>query len=236
MKKVVLLGHKGSIGRRYATILDHLSVDWVGVDVGDEDPKDSFTHAIVATPSNTHYDLTAKYSQFVPVLCEKPLATSELELVDWKALIPKNQIYMVNNYTFLNTNPGFPPRVDKLEYSYFNTGKDGTALDCIQLLYLAKKISADLEIRKTSPTWQLWINDSLKVPYEWIEWSYVQMINSFVNDRSHVLWPLSYGLEATELALSVHNQMENKHAGFTWNSGKVEQYSSPSKNLRKDRG
>lgn len=222
-KKILLVGHKGSIGKRYGAILTHLNQKWTGLDIGSEDPGLDFTHVIIATPSETHLSLTQKYSERSNVLVEKPLTTSNLELVEWQAFKPKHPVFMVNNYSFLNTNPGFPPRVDKLEYNFYHTGKDGTALDCIQLLYLAHKIGAELEVFKTSPIWELWVNDKLKVPYEWIEWSYVQMMNAFISDRFNHLWPLSYGIEATEVALNLREQMEDKNAGFNWTASKIKQ-------------
>lgn len=223
MKKTLLVGCRGSIGRRYAAILAHLNQPYLGIDLNDPEPEGHFTHAIIATPTSTHLELARKYSDFMPVLVEKPLCTDELQLSEWKALKSRHPIYMVNNYSFLNTNPGFPPRVDKIEYNFYNTGRDGTAFDCIQLLYLGQKIGAEVEIYKTSPVWDLWINDKLKVPYEWIEWSYVQMINAFISDRTQNLWPLSYGIEATELALQIYLKMEDKHAGTSCGPGQIKQ-------------
>lgn len=213
--KTLLVGGLGSIGRRYQAILNHLKQPFEIYDILSPEPNMAdFTHCIIASPSEMHKEHIFRFSEHVPTLCEKPLCLKTEDLEILKTLNPKNPVYMVNNYSFLNTNPGFPPRVDKISYDFYNTGRDGTALDCIQLLYLAEKIGADLEVAKNSPVWELWINDKLKVPYDWIEWSYVQMINAFLHDRTHVLWPLSFGIEATTLAIKMRDEMENKDAGF----------------------
>lgn len=224
--KVALFGSNGSIGKRYAAILNHLDVPFKPVEIDSDfwrssNPWENITHAIVATPTHSHLTIARAASNSVPTLCEKPLTDKKTELDDWKALKSKHPIYMVNNYSFLDTNPGFPPRVDRIEYNFYNTGKDGTALDCIQLLYMAQKIGAEIEIKKVSPVWDLWINDKLKVPYEWIEWSYVQMLNAFVHNMTSRLWPISYAIEATELAINVQEKMENPHAHIARNPSPV---------------
>jgi hypothetical protein len=213
----LVVGGLGSIGRRYQAILKHLKQDFEIYDITSSEPDlSTFTHAIIASPSEMHREHILRFAEHMPVLCEKPICLRKEDLQIIRAMKPKHLVYMVNNYSFLNTNPGFPPRVDKIEYDFYNTGRDGTAMDCIQLLFLAEKIGAELEVKKDSPVWDLWINDKLKVPYDWIEWSYVQMINAFLNGRTQHLWPLTFGIEATELAMSVQEKMEDKHAGFSW--------------------
>lgn len=221
--KALLIGHLGSIGRRYQAILNHLNIKWQGYDlpeVGVNEPNENdFTHCIVASPTELHREHIARFAQLMPTLCEKPIALKQEDLDILKGLNFKYPVFMVNNYSFLNTNPGFPPRVDKIEYDFYNTGRDGSALDCIQLLFLADRNKAELIIKKDSPVWHLYINDRLEVPYQWIEWTYVQMVAAFMHDRTHVLWPLQFGIEATELALKVQNKLEDKNAGFAWYPG-----------------
>lgn len=182
---ILLIGNRGSVGRRYSAILDYLGADWVGYDSAwDANPPvlPRFDKFIVATPTPTHYGVVSELPRDRPVLCEKPLASS---FQDAKEMADSREGYIVSNYRYaLGDGPHL------IEYDFFNTGKDGLRMDCCQLLMLDR----NAVLRNKSPYWTLKDNGET-VPYETIERSYVYMLRDFVDGNYERLWSFKDGVE-----------------------------------------
>lgn len=147
---VLLLGSEGNMGKRYQAILRKLRISFTGVDKNDIRPKDKFSHVIIATPTDTHYDLIKEYKQYsVPILCEKPITTNPNELE--QIMIWKAKLTMVNQYAHMQMFRASGSSC----YDYFKTGDDGLGWDCINILGMAK---GKVTLMNKSPIWQCQLN------------------------------------------------------------------------------
>lgn len=165
---ILLLGNKGGMGRRYSAVLDYLEIPFCGVDVDNAVPGYDYDGVIIATPTDTHFDLVRIYSQLkIPILCEKAITRNEDELgaiLD----IPDLQLQMVNQYSQIAYGSGN----GETFYDYYNTGKDGLAWDCINIIGLAKGLA---KISNQSPIWKCTINgQELKITD--MDRAYIRMI------------------------------------------------------------
>ena len=146
---ILLIGAKGSMGRRYQAILRHLGQEFHPVDAGfneDEVSKLPITRTIIATPTESHAKYIRKYGSLGPVLCEKPITKSISELADLFQYIKDNNI----NFTMMLQYSKLFSATDQGQssYNYYNTGGDGLGWDCIQILGLAK---GSVVIKNDSP-------------------------------------------------------------------------------------
>jgi hypothetical protein len=183
---VCLVGAKGNMGRRYKSILNHLGVKWYGVDVGYIWPPE-VSHYIIATPTETHLEMISQIkSHTARILVEKPLCQLSpmlrIQTVREACEKHKNKLYMVNQYAYTPGIDGIGPTI----YDYYNTGKDGIAWDCIQLIHLA---TGQISLRNKSPVWQCTINGQ-PLTHEIVDRCYVEMIKDFLsNGQQHgKLW------------------------------------------------
>jgi hypothetical protein len=155
LKKPLIVGSKGNMGRRYAAILRHLEVPFVGVDVGDSITGLDFDSVIIATPTPDHVHSIRAFGSGFPILCEKPISTDldkALKLCDW-ADARQIPLRMVNQYEYL---PVDETQVSSLtSYNYFRHGNDGLAWDCISLIALAE---GRVILANESPVWQAQLN------------------------------------------------------------------------------
>lgn len=147
---ILLLGNKGGMGRRYSAIMRHLGIPFVGIDQGEPVPGTKYSGVIVATPTETHYDIVRLYRHLdIPILCEKPISRRidhVRELVE-----TTRYLTMVNQYEWLIDSDSEGDTV----YNYWNSGKDGPQWDCINIIGLAKKPA---RISNKSPIWHCAIN------------------------------------------------------------------------------
>ena len=192
---VLLVGHRGNMGRRYAAILDCLGVNWIGTENLAEDYPNSisvhdrfldtiFSHIIVATPTDTHTSILRYLHTFPgPVLCEKPITKD----VNYEMVLPyyPNNLFMVNNYNFIEFHNDQQNDYNITWYDFYNSGKDGLAWDCLQLIVLDN--GGMLQFKNESPVWSAGI-DGLKIVRDSIDRSYVKMIDAFISNRDHQLW------------------------------------------------
>lgn len=186
-----LIGYKGSIGLRYHAILKSLDIPHVGIDLGDDLDLRHCTRAIIATPTETHFEFAKLCEERkIPYLLEKP-ATKDMDQARQMAKFEHG--FIVNNYWFLQLNYWWPMKVDEIEWDFFKSGRDGLHWDCIQLIYMAKKLGAKLMLKNESPIWEMYINDT-RVPYECIEQSYIDMIRGFVSGNNLKLLPITHAL------------------------------------------
>lgn len=159
-KYVVVVGSMGNMGRRYCTILKYLGVPYYSIDVKNLyfTPIDwrKVYGIIIATPTSSHiYDMTSYLSYGRPILCEKPVCKN-LDLLDEFILDhPDIELRMINQYEYM-LKTGVKKYSDDISYySYYNSGNDGDAWDCINIIGLS---NMPVVISKHSPTWECCIN------------------------------------------------------------------------------
>ena len=205
--RTLLLGGRGSIGRRYEAILKFLEKDYFIFDIADRDSPDpkvgeyylkalgdmnrgDWDKAIVCTPTDSHYSDAKRLLDVCRVkrckkdiLIEKPVSKSPREIAD----LDRDRIYMVCNYKY-----ALMGRVP-LKWTYYNTGRDGLYWDLIQLLY----INPELEIDPKGIIWTLETNEG-EMSYREVEQSYYDMILSFLC-KPQELWTMKEAMDATNI-------------------------------------
>ncbi len=174
-RKILVLGSSGNMGRRYALILKEIGCE---VLLADQDVTltnraylcDVADGIVVATPTDTHFTILKSLIEFKkPVLCEKPICKDPKELeqiLSWygSAGIPLD---MVNQYAYMEASIKHGEH-DTL-YNFYNTGKDGLAWDCINIIGLdtTSRISLD----NNSPYWRCKIN-GFQLSIEYVQYAY----------------------------------------------------------------
>ncbi len=195
--KVLVIGSKGNMGRRYMAILKYLGVDALEKDLGDPFPDpDSFDRAIIASPTENHLDDIQEMVSFRrDYLCEKPISKdpSDIDLVMSSSVDGR----MVCNWAFVKPNGRLKPGCNFIDYDCYNTGKDGLAWDCIQLVYLAQGMPT---LKTKSPTFATYINRH-GITLDDIAKSYVRMIKAWLQDPTQ-LWSLEDAKKATEKVIA----------------------------------
>jgi len=175
MQRICIVGGGGNMGKRYRAICKFIGIAHVSVDVGETVPEAS--HYIVATPTETHVDLSIKLARNGRVLCEKPMAFDMGKLND----LPRN-VFMVNNYAFYPGVLNSTPR--STVYDFYNCGPHGPAWDCIQIIYLA---NSSCKILNTSPIWKCQIN-GVKLNREALDLAFCEMVRAFWKGQDKLLW------------------------------------------------
>jgi hypothetical protein len=178
--KVLIVGHKGNMGRRYQAILNKLNVSWEGIDsetghAGMVAKGARATHTIVATPTDTHGTiLRALIPCGKPILCEKPITRDAMELDELRYLAKQNEtpVSMVAQYSqFLEGHE----EGDSF-YDFYKHGDDGMFWDCIQIIGQAKSRCL---ISETSPVWKCQIN-GVKINPGLMDQAYVDYISNWL--------------------------------------------------------
>ena len=198
---IALIGGEGSIGRRYAAILRYFDMKYVVVDPVREDYDRALRvkveRAIVCTPTAMHYQgVKWCMEKDIPILCEKPLSINQRECFE---LGRYKKGFVVNNYQHVFQR--FQNEKFNIKYNYYNTGKDGVAWDCCQLIYMDPKV----EIRTDSPILTIWVNNS-RITHENIERGYMTMIRAFMAEEKEKLWTFAQGMEMTEAVYAYLNR------------------------------
>jgi hypothetical protein len=194
----LIIGGKGNMGKRYASILKHLNSKYDIVDVHNLEkfPEKAAVadRFIIATPTETHLDYIKQLIPMnKPILCEKPLSRDIQGLREaLESQGEKDLVFMVNNYGYAyhisvdtdskyldaqvaNNVPGIT------SYNYYNSGPDGLVWDCIQLIRMAQ---GPIMLSKHSPIWSCVIN-GVQIDRSAIDTSYVLMIADFVGGFIH---------------------------------------------------
>lgn len=194
--KVCIVGIKGNMGRRYEAICKWLKVDVCGFDNGSSFKNVNFlgnpTHYIIASPTSSHADCLNDLCEFLKgkpvadILCEKPVIKTHDIHKDFgpihKLRESGQRLFMVNNYNFY---PAVTTGRGITRYNFYNSGGDGIAWDCIQLIHMAK---GELELSNSSPYWDTFINGTNLIQ-DYICAGYVEMIKAFLdNDPYGDLW------------------------------------------------
>lgn len=186
---ILLLGAKGSMGRRYQAILKYLGKPYIGLDLNDNPhfTKQEITGIIIATPTETHFNLIKKYASWgVPILCEKPITKNQHELDEILSLTGL-KLQMVNQYEFLNIGK---EKGKKTHYNYFRHGNDGIEWDCINIIGLSH--SKTITLLEDSPVWTCVINGK-KLHLSHMDKAYVEMVETWLKKPKN---NLSYAKKA----------------------------------------
>jgi hypothetical protein len=178
IKKPLIVGARGGMGRRYTAILRKMGIEPELVDVGDRTPR-NYDGVIIASPTALHI---AHLEQFlpleVPILVEKPIATSirAVERIQKKLDEARAPVDMVNQYRYL-TGPMLPGTLTM--FNYYNHGRDGLPWDCISIVGLAKE---RVSLAEDSPQWTCVINGA-RLSLADMDHAYITMIDRWVNGR-----------------------------------------------------
>ena len=187
MKKVLVVGSEGNMGRRYSAILRHLGIEVLGLDV---DRLASMSQilscdgAIIATPTNNHAEQIRKMKRYgFTVLCEKPIARSFSEVEECIEKYAGPDFQMINQYRHLVPLG----TVGDTDFDYYNHGKDGIHWDCINIIGLSwGKIS----LGEKSPRWHCVINGH-KLNISGMDHAYVREVQQWLegpkNNKSYIL-------------------------------------------------
>lgn len=201
---IALFGGRGSIGSRYACIMNAQKIPFEIVELGDKDPDwSTVSKAIIATPTETHLDIINRVPSQIPILCEKPI-TKSMDIPE------RDNLFVVNNYAYVCKIKGLMPPFS-IWYNYFKTGGDGLFWDCCQLLFLDRDAKLDTD----SPRWNLTINRQW-IKYRDLEESYVRMINDFYQNKFHLMWGMDIAKEMNRNVIA-----RVKHDSPDINSSKV---------------
>jgi hypothetical protein len=201
--KILLIGSKGNMGRRYAACLSYLGVDFQGIDVGEKSWSD-YDRVIIASPTETHLELMEKYrSMGVPYLVEKPIRKGLFILP--KKYQPSDERIVCNwhfaiNHVLADNRDIMVKGETRIEYDCYNTGKDGTAWDCIQLIHLAGPKNITIKTESPVMTCRVYTERNPKgylITSRDIEESYVAMISAWIQSPE-MLWGMDEALRAHE--------------------------------------
>jgi hypothetical protein len=211
--KILVIGSKGNMGRRYTAILKYLGHEVIGLDLDnfqaifhyeknditcpnsyEASLKTTINRAIIATPIDKHYEWCVWcINNKIPFLCEKPISKDIDEIKNLMAFSENAGVdgRMVCNWAFIHSYETLLPGENGITLDYYNTGNDGF-WDLIQPVYLGKKFT----LRKKSPAYICTTNGHIVNQYNF-DWSYVNMIKKWL-ENSKEIWSLPQALEATK--------------------------------------
>ncbi len=180
LKKPLIVGGLGNMGRRYTAVLRSLGVNPLICDFGDEGNyiEYDFDSIIIATPTENHTKNCLDYLRLGrPVLCEKPLSKDIHEVAMLCEMAEQHELRfeMVNQYKYCKIYESIGE--DLTYYNYFQTGKDGLAWDCISIIAMAEFFPV---IKNDSPVWSCSINGR-ELRREYMDQAYVDMVEAWLH-------------------------------------------------------
>ena len=200
----LIVGANGSMGIRYQTIFEWLSLPYWAIDkeygrdqmLSMADRADSI---IVCTPTITHGDLLRDLIPLgKPLLCEKPISKDMDELNELLTMAKRKSapFNMVMQYEELLNDQGRSSNAMS-EYNYFRHGNDGLVFDCLQIIALAK---AEVWLNDNSPVWTCTINGQ-KLNLSDMDGAYIKMIKKWRAGNMHQdpAWLMEIHENATEM-------------------------------------
>lgn len=175
---ILVVGNKGSMGKRYEHILKFLGKDYKGIDK--ETGKGALLnlseqadHIILATPTSTHYALL-KYiapATRARVLCEKPVVP-DIDMLR-QVLDLDMDLSVMMQYMCLDD----PDSEGDSYYNYFRHGNDGLVWDCYQIIALARgKVMVD----ETSAVWTCKLNGK-DLSLNQMDGAYIQYLSEWLD-------------------------------------------------------
>lgn len=188
---VHIVGVLGNMGKRYWSCLKYLQtlkpeILLTGSDISEPIPVDK-THYIICTPTEDHSQ-TIQYLLYETkgeVLCEKPITKVQEEIDELNYLheAKLKRLRMVNQYRYI-----YKEAIQTLKgsgYNYFNSGKDGIAWDCINIMGLDN--TGDVTLSNGSPIWQMWLNGH-RINRTDVDQAYIKMLWEWLSGRSEDNW------------------------------------------------
>lgn len=181
--KILVIGHRGSTGRRYSKILLDMGNDVIGYDI-DEISKGyhipSADRSIIATPTSTHiFYAQLMQDRGIPYLVEKPACATHYDVDSMTG-------HMVNNWCFVFPYTVLKPGSHTIIYRNSKTGNEGYWYDTCQLHILSNRTGSIIKRKGGFDT----TVDGVRVTLDDIEESYVRMIRSWLLDDGNV-WMIS---------------------------------------------
>ena len=208
-----VLGAKGNMGRRYCALLRMLNEEVTEFDLGDSIDEQNPT--IIATPTETHCNVAKECIRFgvKRLLIEKPISKDIGSVVELQTLAKEHfcDVRMVCNWRFASILP-LNADSHSVSYNFYNTGKDGFAWDCIQLIYLASNITTDLYLSNDSGLFVCNI-DSIPVSLSDVDRSYITMLATWLESPAY-LWDLEDALKATDKVIQYERTKGVEHVDF----------------------
>jgi hypothetical protein len=197
---ILVLGNKGSTGRRYEAIIKHMKIDVIGVDLGQVLPPHAPDAVIIATPTEFHIKhIEWVFDAYGPIktLVEKPISKDLNALIELRNKwhhIPDCWLSMVNNWSFAGwRSMPWQPGECQIMYNCYNAGRDNDLWDMIQLVYLSRT-TGGFAFEFDSPFFTANINGEM-ISLTDIERSYYTMIECWLQDE--FMWDLDDAIEAT---------------------------------------
>ena len=189
--KIGIIGSSGSMGRRYNAICEYLGYKTIKMDINDPINL-NVDRMIIATPTQTHYEVWKSIKKYIPILVEKPMSKDIKECIDMSI---DERVSVVCNWSLVLPFI-LKPNSHQIIYNFYNTGKDGVYWDTCQLIYLAKSLPL---LATDSPMFMASV-DFLPITLTDIERSYIKMIELWVINPS-LLWNGMDGLSMTQRVL-----------------------------------
>jgi hypothetical protein len=208
--KVMIIGAKGSIGRRYMYGLTGMGIPHRGWDIRDRGLLDcsGCTHALVATPTSTHHavvhELLTHWHDVRNILVEKPLSDSvksATSMVDNAQKFGVN-LHCVCNWRFCR-DVLLKPKSHKIVYRTLTLGSEELWMNACQIVHYAKKNKPNLNM---GDLWVCSIDDS-PVMYEDVQMSYRHMLHDWLTGAKHMMTG-EEGIEMIEEAIKWEKSSE----------------------------
>lgn len=194
LSKILIIGGKGNMGRRYQAVLDTLRVEYRIFDVP---PMNTYYNSyydmefnlawcdgiMICTPTRTHFEVFCEILKrdplHKPILCEKPFSKdlTEVEKACEMAAKDRRPFQMVNQYEHLDSLAPVALRQPYTCYDYYHSGGDGIYWDCLNIIGLDK--TGNITLKNKSPIWTCMIN-GLRVNRADIDSSYVMMVKKWL--------------------------------------------------------
>jgi len=186
-KKFLVIGGLGNMGSRYCAILKYLGHDYDIHDINNVSDElkthytDEYYGIIIATPTDTHYQLIKSYHDShpnAPILCEKPISKNIDEV---KELCEKEtlNLFMVDQYKYLyDWCNNFEDEIPISIYDFFTSGVDGD-WDFINII---KRSEGYILIKNKSPVWTCYINGH-RLDKGDLDLAYKEMISDFCDGK-----------------------------------------------------
>lgn len=132
--KLLILGHCGAVGKRYMAVARHFGIRHAGYDIANPCtpmPTDGITHALIATPTQTHYQLLTSLSTATDwhLMVEKPMTMDANEAYVMSML----RGHVVCNWSYVHADTIYKPGTCQIEYQSHHTGPHGVPWDTCQL-------------------------------------------------------------------------------------------------------
>jgi nucleoside-diphosphate-sugar epimerase len=188
---VLVVGHCGSIGNRWLLACRALGYRVVTWDIHDQTqsspPEGPVTHAIIATPTATHYDsvrwVQTRY-ECKNILCEKPLCPTVESAERLGRLCDEAgaDLRVVNNWAYASDKFELSPQAHVIFYSSPTFGHEAAWCNLCQPIHYAKKLVA-----LPTDIWTLTVDETF-IPYDTFQWSYRRLLQRWMEGLPTMGW------------------------------------------------